>query len=677
MFTKASTVIVLLLLSQLRLTIATDTRVKTKKGVLGVPCSNRSAWDYINIPDSVIQLAKQFKETPIPSWSDEEYLMYYTSGDRSGQRMMWARQDRLPYLILAECAAHDGSFLEIIEADLLSLATQRSWVLPSTDVGLTYFNGTQYFVELNSAAMVGTGYCVSFAFSLIYVYIVALVVNALCFLSHFGQAANFGLAIHLIGDMLNETVKNVVIDALITRVFEPLNSTLQGDGIRMWWIKEDTNWNSVCWAGVMIAVFCVVDSATDRSFFASRAIEYSQGYLDSFQDDGFASEGTGYYNYGFTNYALLRQVLYEGTDGAHDAYEHPKAGKAALFAKEFGMSRKSVANFGDSHYDTVFRRDLVSVIDRSFESSIVNTPLFQIEDVEIKPRAALRGNRKTLLKVPNHKETLNLPWYMLELFHQNIPRVQTVTTNGMNDLRRFYNESGVLVARPNGLNDGLGLAATFKLGGNIGTHSHNDIGSYVISVNSVQLTGDPGGPLFYDADTFNNKRYLSPLMNSYGHPLPVINGNLQEQATSVLRRQLEKPFIVYTNFTNSTDTIVFNLTNAYDEPLLKELIREQIFDRESNRIIITDSVRFSEPCMFEDALITQKNWNFSGNSSGYFFDDSFNTLNVEINSTAPFIMNSTNLSDYKVNFERIGVYILQPIISASVTFEFTCDTVDS
>jgi len=203
------------------------------------------------------------------------------------------------------------------------------------------------------------------------------------------------------------------------------------------------------------------------------------------------------------------------------------------------------------------------------------------------------------------------------------------------------------------------------------------MGSYVISVNSVQLTGDPGGPLFYDADTFNNERYLSPLMNSYGHPLPVINGNLQKQATSVLRRQLEKPFVVYTNFTNSTDTIVFNLTNAYDEPLLKELIREQIFDRQSNRIIITDSVRFSEPCMFEDALITQKNWNFSGNSSGYFFDDSFNTLNVEINSTAPFIMNSTSLSDYKVNFKRIGVYILQPIISASVTFDFTCDSVDS
>ena len=151
-------------MSQLKLTTATDTRVKNKKGVLGVPCSNRSAWDHINIPDSVIQLAKQFKDTPIPSWSDEEYLMYYTSGDRNGQRMMWARQDRLPYLILAECVAYDGSFLEIIEADLLSLATQRSWALPSSDVGLTYFNGTQYFVELNSAAMVGKGHCASFVF---------------------------------------------------------------------------------------------------------------------------------------------------------------------------------------------------------------------------------------------------------------------------------------------------------------------------------------------------------------------------------------------------------------------------------------------------------------------------------------------------------------------------------
>jgi hypothetical protein len=102
-------------------------------------------------------------------------------------------------------------------------------------------------------------------------------------------------------------------------------------------------------------------------------------------------------------------------------------------------------------------------------------------------------NRSTLMKASIHKESWNLPWQLLQLFDQNIQHVQNVTTRGMNDLRRYYNESGVLVARPNALNNGQGLAATFKLSGNTGTHSHNDIGSYVISVNSVQLTGDPGG----------------------------------------------------------------------------------------------------------------------------------------------------------------------------------------
>jgi hypothetical protein len=742
-------------------TAATMQRVSQRRRVLGVPCSNRTAWHQVTIPKSVIQLAHHFRETPMPSWNDESYLMYLAAGDRRGQRMLWARQDRLPYLVLAECAAYDGSFLSVIESDLLSLVTQKSWTLPSSDPHLTYYNGTQYFVELNSATV----------------------------------AAELGLTLHLLGDVLNTTLRELVTNALKRRVFEPLKSTLKGKGIRMWWINEDTNWNAVCWAGVMIAVFCALDDIDDREFFINQAIESSKGYLKSFDKDGFGREGVGYYNYGFANFILLREVLYEGTNGYHDIFADPKAAKSALFAKEFGMSRTSVANFGDSHFESEFRNDLVRVVGQIFGDRRIDLPLLNQNDHIMKPRSELSSaakdhlnktsirlenitfmasvtenhttvgvtqksvnvslfeknaiaaskdhsnntsihygnlsvtenlttlgtysqkvtkvtlfqknvesvstdhinetwnhfrnvsaakNRTTLetfsqqssskIKIPSHKESISLPWYLLRLFDQNVNLVKNTTTQGMHALRHYYNESGVLVVRPNALNDGQGLAATFKLGGNSGTHSHNDIGSYVISVNSVQLTGDPGGPLYYNADTFNRNRYLSPLMNSYGHPVPVVNGHLQKSANYALRHQRVKPKVAYTNFSKSKDVIVFDLTGVYRERYLKNLTRRQIYDRESRSIIISDEVTFSKPCNFEDAMVTNKKWRSTGNNTGFFSDSSNTVLNVTINCTTPFVLNVTRLSSYKVDLKRVGIILLQPVITATVTFVFHAAT---
>jgi hypothetical protein len=160
-------------------------------------------------------------------------------------------------------------------------------------------------------------------------------------------------------------------------------------------------------------------------------------------------------------------------------------------------------------------------------------------------------------------------------------------------------------------------------------------------------------------------------MNSYDHPLPVINGTVQESATYVPNhKRVKKPSVVYTNFTEANDTIVFDMTSAYDEPYSEKLIRKQTFDRESSCIIITDMVNFSKPCTFEDAFITNKGGTFTGDNSGYFFVSPQAKLNVEVNSTTPFRLNVTSLSSYEVDFKRIGVYMLEPVITATLTFVF-------
>ena len=58
---------------------------------------------------------------------------------------------------------------------------------------------------------------------------------------------------------------------------------------------------------------------------------------------------------------------------------------------------------------------------------------------------------------------------------------------------------------------------------------------------------------------------------------------------------------------------------------------------------------------------------------GYFSDGS-EKLYVEVSSDAPFVMNKTILSSYKVTFTRVGIYLLEPVIGeATISFSFSLD----
>ncbi len=46
--------------------------------------------------------------------------------------------------------------------------------------------------------------------------------------------------------------------------------------------------------------------------------------MKGYADDGYCSEGVGYYNYGFCAYILLREEEYRATQGKIDFFQTPK-----------------------------------------------------------------------------------------------------------------------------------------------------------------------------------------------------------------------------------------------------------------------------------------------------------------------------------------------------------------
>jgi hypothetical protein len=573
----------------------------------GVPCANRAAWTPVaaNYESSVRQ-AEAFIAQPIPAWDDEAYLDFSRTGKRGvGEAMMHARDGQLSSLVLAECSEWNGRFLPRIAEQLDAIAAQRSWTLPAHDAQLENFKGTRYFIELNSA---GLGH----------------------------QVAE---ALYLLGDKIPAATRQRALAALELHMFAPTRRSLSGvqpDG----WLHVHSNWNPVCLNGVADAALTILPDRKDRALFAAAAEHFSTYYFYSFRDSGYDDEGIGYWGYGFANFAELREQLWLSTGGKLDLYDIPKARKAALFGFQFQMLPGVFADFADARFMTIPDPVLLASIDRIFQLHLV------------KDDAAARAGR-----FGGALSAAVLAGFPLPSEWKGNSASERENLIG---LRTYYEDAGVLVARPA---PGGRLAVTIKAGGNA-AHSHNDIGSYSIGLASTQPVGDPGGPLFYTAETFTSKRYNSRLLNSFGHPVPEIDGKLQLDATSV-----KLPPAV-ASFSPQEDSVQMNLTAAYDDPNLRRFVRTLHYMRkDGGSATIEDDYETSGAAEIVESFPTHGTCR-QIDAKTLVFDYGEAHLQVAIEAPVPFTLTQENVEEYGQPFNRVGVH-LHLVQSARVTMRFS------
>jgi hypothetical protein len=189
------------------------------------------------------------------------------------------------------------------------------------------------------------------------------------------------------------------------------------------------------------------------------------------------------------------------------------------------------------------------------------------------------------------------------------------------ELRTWFENSALLVCRP-GPATSRQLSATLLGGHNGVNHNHNDLGSFTVVLDGRTLILDPGAEV-YSFRTFSEKRYESQLLNSYGHPVPRVDGALQSAGPEWRARVVTK------EFSADTDRMVLDLRSAYDVPSLRKLEREFIFDRRgAGSVTIIDRVEFSSPAAFESALITTGKATVNG--AKVSITDGLATLAVEV-----------------------------------------------
>lgn len=574
---------------------------------LSKPISDRAYWtapkQIAELKKCIGQAEKRLSES-FPAWNDDDYLDFSRTGERlRGEKMENARHGWLPALVFAECLEDKGRFLPLINQILSEYAKEPTWTLPAHDKNLTSYHGTDYFLDLG--------------------------------------AATFGLrlaeTLYLLGDKVDPKVRQLLLHELDQRVFEPLYHTL-ATGKPCGWLGakggEVNNWNPVCLSGAVGAALCVIPDKETRALFIALGEHYSKYYLASFTPDGYCTEGGGYWGYGFGHHALLREEILRATDGKIDLFADPSVVPDILYAQRFRIGPSVLPPFADCHFGAKVDSNLLSYCNDALSLGL--------------PLPAVTHSR-------------GLGDSMIYITPTPCVMTAVIQKKTEDPLRFFFNSVGVLSCRP-ATEGGLGIG--IKAGGNF-SHSHNDVGSYEIALGDDMPTGDPGGPLFYDASTFSKKRFDHKLLNSYGHPVPVIDGQLQLDATKV------HPTVLSTSFTPERDQIVIDMKPAYAVPALQKLTRSMEYDRKgAGNITITDEAIFSAPTIFEDALITHGTWKQLDTNTIEFSIGKANLI-AKLTASAPYTIKPETITELGVSFTRLGIVFTKPCLKVKLSVVFT------
>jgi len=260
-------------------------------------------------------------------------------------------------------------------------------------------------------------------------------------------------------------------------------------------------------------------------------------FLSGFTPDGYCSEGMGYWNYGFGHYLTMGEAIRKATGGKFD-----------LFAEGGALARAAAA------YPFAY----------------------QLQD-GISPHFADGGGNPDKVNLAKCRRI----W-------------PGVGVEEVLPVRSTFPDAQVFISRTGGKRP---FSVAVKGGHNHEHHNHNDVGTWTLMLAGEELAGDPGGEI-YTARTFSRNRYVSNVLNSFGHPVPRVAGELQKSG----RRFAGK--VLSTDFTDARDTVTLDIAAAYGIKGLRKLVRTTTFDRAARVFTVKDEIALDKPMALDVPIIT-------------------------------------------------------------------------
>lgn len=579
----------------------------------GDPIEMRPSWDSLYHSGEFagwIAEADSISALPFPKLTDAIYMSYFGGKDsETSKRFIMKRRMLLARMIWAECLTNKGTYMPAILNALNDILNSRTWTFPAEDQKKLNYEGKLYTIGLSSSA----------------------------------YGADMAQALYLLNSRLPAEMKQRMQDALWQRIFEPVLNAIKNNNANgeFTWLIDTGNHNSVTLSYVTLAALTVIEDKHQRAVFASIGERYSQNFLTGYLEDGYCTEGIGYFSYGFSHYVMLREILWQSTNGKIDLFKDPKVKKMAFFAPAMEIINGVYPAISDSEQYSKPWPQVMYYVNKD-----LGLGLEAYNDVSA---------------------TIDQPaLYYLMYFFPNAATASTkaVDTVRTTAIRDYFDKAGVLTVRP-ARGSTLNMGATLKGGHNAEHHNHNDVGSYTIVVGDELLTGDVGLAT-YTPKYFGKERYtLFKTISSYGHNVPLINGVQQHYGKDA------RAAVIAAEFTPDSDVFNLDMTSAYADPTLKKLTRSFTYNRTSaGYLTVRDSFAFDAPGTFETALITRYLWRRHDEKTIEIIGER-EKLQVTISTSAgTFRISDEVIDEGPAPYTRIAIALINPADSGSVSLKF-------
>ena len=576
----------------------------------GARIADRKSWDCLarsaNGSEAVKQAEKVMSE-PMPSCTDDEYLEFSRSGSRAKYRSnVSSRLGRFQRLYLAECLENRGRFLSKISEYANAFCGMRSWTFPAHDEDLSSFNGEPH-VDLLAGEV----------------------------------ALDFAICLDWLRDRLDEGLRTRMRAEVKRRVLRPYIEHARG--MRkvpgQWWLRCGNNWNSVCNCNMVRTALAFVGNRRMRAEFVALAEIAARYALNGYSNDGYCSEGIGYWNYGFGHYLEMGLSVRAATGGKIDIFADPKC--------------KAVMRYA---YDCQIRQG----VSPRFADGIGNpSPAILALGMLVWPDLA-DSRAKNAPLLPSEPSVFSLRGF-------GSPQSSSAPALDALPLQTWFADAQVLISRRITKKGGFGIA--IKGGHNDELHNHNDVGSYSFVVDGRDACGDPGGEI-YTKRTFSKDRYLSKVLNSYGHPVPVVAGALQGTGRAFSAK------VISCEMSKERDTVAYDLSGAYDVKSLKTLVRTLTADRGGGTVRISDRVAFTEPSAFEVPLVTFRKWRYDDKKGVVILEGGKGerSLRVRVTASVPLELHAEKIENPGcATPARLAFAFREPVSAAELNMEFSVE----
>ena len=605
--------------------------------------SDRAFWEELSKKPQyrkVISTVEKEMKTPVAVVPDELYLQFTQNGNRTNYQNAYNRRNSgLNRAVLAECFENQGRFIPRVEEHLKAFFADRSWVLPAHDRNLNNFNG-RYDIDLASSNI----------------------------------AWNLATIGKILGNRLSEDVRKELDRQLALRCFIPFRTHIETGKPHLWWVRGINNWNAVCLAGVTGAALTHIQSKEERAWFLAAAEKFIQRSNLGYTEDGYCTEGVGYWCYGFGHHALLSETVRRATNDKIQILDQEKLRKVALYGFTIEILPGFSPSFADCSMTAVPTRSLLGFLNRYYGFHLDNYEFTLPEQGQNLCNLGVFGT--------------DLPPQVVKDAAGYAPKFGSVKE--MQDPisnRTWFPSAQILILRPEGWKSTLtkvsdkvelpkavaaldGFAVAMKGGHNAEQHNHNDVGTYVLLYRGKLPALDLGGEV-YTRRTFSKDRYVSDVLNSWGHNVPVVAGQLQKSGAKYAAT------VKKTDFGTDEESLLLEYSAAYAVAACKELTREFTYSRKEVKFTVEDSVTFDSPQTFEVPMVTIQSWKRDGNA--VIFGEGKEAVRAEIEVTADGVVsNDWTLKDsgFEADFKardvarRIGIVLNAPVKTAKVRITY-------